>query len=194
MAYLYLNDKKYTNFKLELDYKNGNSGWHRAPIGFGAKMGRHFMEEGGGITALVQPDGYVHFDGNNQSDGAFEEHVFWPVYDEKGNDVSTLKPYDETKWHHMVMEVADGYVTVTVDGFKYVYEMALPSYYNGVYIYLAANSVWAEYKNIKIEDYSEMYNSDDKGWIPKREDIEYDFEYREKEENNSIWSWIYKEL
>ncbi len=28
-----------------------------------------------------------------------------------------------------------------------------------------------------------MYNSDDKGWIPKREDIEYDFEYREKEEN-----------
>ena len=39
-----------------------------------------------------------------------------------------------------------------------------------------------------------MYNSDDKGWIPKREDIEYDFEYREKEENNSIWSWIYKEL
>lgn len=25
MAYLYLNDKKYTNFKLELDYKNGNS-------------------------------------------------------------------------------------------------------------------------------------------------------------------------
>lgn len=194
MAYLYLNDKKYTNFKLELDYKNGNSGWHRAPIGFGAKMGRHFMEEGGGITALVQPDGYVHFDGNNQSDGAFEEHVFWPVYDEKGNDVSTLKPYDETKWHHMVMEVADGYVTVTVDGFKYVYEMALPSYYNGGYIYLAANSVWAEYKNIKIEDYSEMYNSDDKGWIPKREDIEYDFEYREKEENNSIWSWIYKEL
>ncbi len=194
MAYLYLNDKKYTNFKLELDYKNGNSGWHRAPIGFGAKMGRHFIEEGGGITALVQPDGYVHFDGNNQSDGAFEEHVFWPVYDEKGNDVSTLKPYDETKWHHMVMEVADGYVTVTVDGFKYVYEMALPSYYNGGYIYLAANSVWAEYKNIKIEDYSEMYNSDDKGWIPKREDIEYDFEYREKEENNSIWSWIYKEL
>lgn len=68
------------------------------------------------------------------------------------------------------------------------------SYYNGGYIYLAANSVWAEYKNIKIEDYSEMYNSDDKGWIPKREDIEYDFEYREKEENNSIWSWIYKEL
>ncbi len=34
----------------------------------------------------------------------------------------------------MVMEVADGYVTVTVDGFKYVYEMALPSYNNGGYI------------------------------------------------------------
>lgn len=47
---------------------------------------------------------------------------------------------------------------------------------------LRQNSVWAEYKNIKIEDYSEMYNSDVKGWIPKREDIEYDFEYREKEE------------
>ena len=40
--------------------------------------------------------------------------------------------------------------------------MALPSYYNGDIFILQRILVWAEYKNIKIEDYSEMYNSDDK--------------------------------
>ena len=193
VAYLYLTDKTYTNFKVELDYKHGNTGWRRSPIGFGAEIGKSFLDEDGGITCFSQPDGIVQITGNIRFNGTFGESVTWATYDENGKDISTIKPYDSEEWHHMVMEVEGGYVTVIIDGFSYHYELSLPGHYKGGYLYLTSNSAASQYRNITIEDYSER-DQEDSGWSPKQEDTEFDFGWRKKEDTDSIWKWLYKKI
>ena len=193
MAYLYLSDKTYTNFKLELDYKHGYSGWHRSPVGFGAELGKHFMEENGGVTVLVQPEAIVHFDGNINTNGEFEENVFWAAYDENGNNLTVISPYDANAWHHLSLTVQDGYATLTIDEFPYVYEIPLPSSYNGGYLYLCSNSVASQYKNIVIEDLSvDIDPGAQAGWTPTAEDIAFDFSGRQA--SVDVFQWEYKEI
>ena len=193
VAYLYLTDKTYTNFKVELDYKHGNTGWRRSPIGFGAEIGKSFLDKDGGITCFSQPEGIVQITGNIRFNGTFGESVTWATYDKNGKDISTLKPYDREGWHHMVMEVEGGYVTVIIDGFSYHYELSLPGHYKGGYLYLTSNSAASQYRNITIEDYSER-DQEDSGWNPKQEDTEFDFGWRKKEDTDSIWKWLYRKI
>ncbi len=194
MAYLYLTDQTYKNFHLELDYINGSSGWHRSPVGFGAELGKHFMQAGGGITVLVEPAGYLHFDGNNTADGTFSENVFWSSYDEDGNDMTKITPYDEQEWHHLDLTVEDGYATVLIDDFAYYFELNLPPDYDGGYIYLCSNSVVSQYKNIKITDLSANIDQElQAGWQPEEADYAFDF----TEKDNGIvafFQWIYRKL
>ena len=194
MAYLYFVDRTYTNFKIELDYKHGVAeGWYRAPVGFGAELGKHYMEEDGGIIGFSQPDGLVHFDGNVSVNGKFTESVWWPSYDDYGNDLTTISPYDQNEWHHLVLTVQDGYATMQYDDFGYIYEISLPSTYSGGYIYLCANSLAAQYKNIVIEDLDVNISGDSQaGWQPSADDVAFDFSFRSSIVD--IAEWKYEEI
>lgn len=194
MAYLYFTDRTYTNFKLELDYKHGVSGgWLRAPVGFGAKLGKHYMEADGGIIGFSQPDGLVHFDGNVSANGKFTEKVWWASYDDFGNDLTTISPYNKNQWHHLTLTVQDGYASMQYDDFEYIYEISLPVTYTGGYIYLCANSLAAQYKNIVIENLDlDIDDKDQLGWQPDSEDFAFDFSFREFKLD--IAEWKYKDI
>ena len=193
VAYLYLSDQTYTNFKVELDYKHGTTGWRRSPIGFGAEIGKSFLDKNGGIICFPQPDGIMQITGNIKTNGRYGESVTWATYDMNGKNVSTIKPYDSEVWHHMVMEVEGGYVTVIIDGFSYHYELQLPGHYKGGYLYLTSNSAASQYRNITIEDYS-VRDQGGTGWSPRQEDTDFDFSYRKKEETDSFWKWTYRKI
>lgn len=176
MGYLYLNEREYKNFTLELDFKHGISGWSRAGVGFGAKLGKDFFDLDGGITAFTQPDGYLHIDGNIITNGKFNEKVFWATYDDDGNDLTTIRPYDRSEWHHMKLTVLDGFVSVIIDNFDYIFEIDIPADYNGGYIYLFSNSSAAQYKNITVEDLTVEIDPDQQAaWTPEDSDLQFNF-------------------
>lgn len=193
MAYLYFTDQKYVDFKMELDYKHGKSGWARSPVGFGAEIGQSFMHENGGITVFSQPDGTVHMDGNIIENGKFEENVFWPSYNEEKQNITTISPYDANEWHHLIIEVSDGILTAQFDDFPYYYEMTLPSTYNGGYLYLCSNSNTSQYKNIQITDLNAVIDAAAQaGWQPTEKERAYDFGYRDFVAE--VKDWIFKKL
>ena len=194
MAYLYLTDRTYENFHLEMDYMHGGTGWLRSPVGFGAQLGKHFMQEGGGIHVFSQPDGYVHFDGNVEKDGEFQEYVFWDMYDESGKNLTKVAPYDQQQWHHLDLTVEDGYATARIDDFPFYFEIDLPVTYQGGYIYLCSNSVVSQYKNIEITDLSANLNEEAQaGWQPGEKDYEFDFMGKAKG-IVEMFDWLYKKL
>ena len=193
MAYLYLSDKKYTNFRVEFDYKHGISGWLRAPIGFGSEIGKSYMDEGGGMILFSQPDGIVQFIGNVNKDGEFTENAFWPSYDKDGNNLTTISPYDEKEWHHVTLEVSDGCAVAQFDDFPYYYEVTIPAPYEGGYIYLCSNSAAAQYKNLVITDLDAGQDPNAQaGWQPTEEDRAYNYDFRKVVED--IVKWSYKKL
>ena len=191
MAYLYLTEKQYTNFKMELDYKHGNTGgWLRSPVGFGAELGKHYMQADGGIICFSQPDGYVHMDGNVNANGKFFERVWWSQYDDDGNDLTKLAPYDQNVWHHLILTVQDGFATLQFDNFGYIYETELPLGYAGGYLYLCSNSVGSQFKNIVIEDLSVNVDAAAQaGWQPEDKDIEFDYSARQYEVDIADWKF-----
>ena len=193
MSYLYLVDREYENFRIELDYKHGTSGWMRSYLGFGADLGKHHMEADGGIVAFSQPEGFVHYDGNVSENGKFKEEVFWSVYDDDGNDLTCIRPYDKSDWHHLVLSVQDGWVTMQIDEFPYLYEISLPATYDGGYIYLASNSSNSTFKNITVTDLTIVIDPETQiGWIPEEGETEFDFSDRKLEID--IAKWTYKKI
>lgn len=193
MAYLYFTERKYTNFKMEFDYKHGMTSWRRAPVGFGAELGKHYMQADGGVIGFAQPEGVVHFDGNVSENGKFTEYVWWAAYDDYGNNLTYISPYNPDDWHHMTLTVQDGYATMQFDEFGYIYEITLPSAYDGGYIYLCANSLAAQYKDIVIEDLDVEIDEDaQRGWQPDAEDSAFDFSFRKFDVD--IAEWKYKDI
>ena len=76
----------------------------------------------------------------------------------------------------MKLTVLDGFVSVIIDNFDYIFEIDIPADYNGGYIYLFSNSSAAQYKNITVEDLTVEIDPDQQAaWTPEDSDLQFNF-------------------
>ena len=144
MAELFLKDKKYTDFELNVDISVGTNSWRRAFVGFGAQMGRHFQQSGGGTMVFLEANKlrYGGWNGNSYVEGSDgTAHGLW-------------EDYYENRPIHLRLVVQNKTATVYVGEGKAqtVTIFALPDNYEGGYIYLASNSSGASYSNLRVEE------------------------------------------
>ena len=142
MAELFLKEKKYTDFELNVDISVGTNGWNRAFVGFGAKMGRHFQQSGGGTMVFLESGklrhgGWTGSGYNEGTDGL--NHELW-------------EDYYENRPIHLRLVVQNKTATVYVGNAEEGTTFDLPADYDGGYIYLASNTTGASYSNLRVEE------------------------------------------
>lgn len=142
MAELFLKDRKYTDFELNVDVSVGTNSWKRAFVGFGAKLGRHVQQSGGGTMVFLESNRlrYGGWTGSGYEEGKDGlSHKLW-------------EDYYENRPIHLRLVVQDKKATVYVGNSEEGTTFDLPADYDGGYIYLASNTSGASYSNLRIEE------------------------------------------
>ena len=140
-------DGRYENFELEVDVLPGTNNWRRALIGIGAEeKGKHFHQAGGGLAifldngvrgaAICKCGNITNFDGKFSRDGWGESY--------EGTSLDTA--------HHLRLVLKDRILTIYFDDCETPTVFMMPDWYDGGYIYFAANSTGAAFSNIQIRE------------------------------------------
>lgn len=146
IASLFYNAQEYQNFELEVDVTAGTNYWRRAFIGFGADMGKHYQQAGGGIAVFMDNGAngvWLNQCGNlGNDDGNFSR-------DGWGNFYEGLSLNDT---QHLRLVMRDRILSVYVNDDPTPTKFLMPDWYDGGYIYFASNSTGASFANIKIKE------------------------------------------
>ena len=146
IASLFYNAQEYQNFELEVDVTAGTNYWRRAFIGFGADMGKHYQQAGGGIAVFMDNGAngvWLNQCGNlGNDDGNFSR-------DGWGNFYEGLSLNDT---QHLRLVMQDRILSVYVNDDPTPTKFLMPDWYDGGYIYFASNSTGASFANIKIKE------------------------------------------
>ena len=146
IASLFYNAQEYQNFELEVDVTAGTNYWRRAFIGFGADMGKHYQQAGGGIAVFMDNGAngvWLNQCGNlGNDDGNFSR-------DGWGNFYEGLSLNDT---QHLRLVMKDRILSVYVNDDPTPTKFLMPDWYDGGYIYFASNSTGASFANIKIKE------------------------------------------
>ena len=146
IASLFYNAQEYQNFELEVDVTAGTNYWRRAFIGFGADMGKHYQQAGGGIAVFMDNGAngvWLNQCGNlGNDDGNFSR-------DGWGNFYEGLSLNDT---QHLRLVMRDRILSVYVNEDPTPTKFLMPDWYDGGYIYFASNSTGASFANIKIKE------------------------------------------
>ena len=137
-----MKDKKYTDFELNVDVSVGSNSWRRAFVGFGAKMGRHLQQSGGGYMVFLESDRVRY--------GGWMENQYEEGKEGIAHDLH--QKYYENRPIHLRLVVQNKKATVYVGNSDAGTTFSLPEDYDGGYIYLASNSSGASYSNLRIEE------------------------------------------
>lgn len=145
IAMLGYTDKLYTNFQLDVDFRQGGDSWGWAMVGFGSKEPNAFFNnvQNGGTVAYVEQEGYSNLLGkipNVANEHVRETDVLVPEYS------GTCY----TKIHHMTLIVYRFKVTLIIDG-NVMLEQKLSPQYRGGYISLLSNKNKAIFDNLSIK-------------------------------------------
>ena len=165
MAMLTYKERKYMNFSLEVDYYQSPYSASWAMVGFGAKETDEFYYKSETSTLayttqegrrVLRGKGLAAVSGDWSDWYAFEQS-YLPTYENTDADTGNEYDYQNNgswqRWHHMRLVVRDGKVRMYIDGSREYMESALSDSYEGGYIYLAAGSNQARFKNLRIVDY-----------------------------------------
>ena len=124
----------------------GTNYWRRAFIGFGADMGKHYQQAGGGIAVFMDNGAngvWLNQCGNlGNDDGNFSR-------DGWGNFYEGLSLNDT---QHLRLVMQDRILSVYVNDDPTPTKFLMPDWYDGGYIYFASNSTGASFANIKIKE------------------------------------------
>ena len=146
IASLFYNAQEYQNFELEADVTAGTNYRRRAFIGFGADMGKHYQQAGGGIAVFMDNGAngvWLNQCGNlGNDDGNFSR-------DGWGNFYEGLSLNDT---QHLRLVMQDRILSVYVNEDPTPTKFLMPDWYDGGYIYFASNSTGASFANIKIKE------------------------------------------
>lgn len=154
VAALFIGNKKYRNFELSVNYKQGADSWKWAMVGFGAKEKDSFATNvNGGIVAYVEQEGIQNF----------WSRAILTEDNRVRNSESPIPDYDRNAWHSMRLVVSGNTAYMYIDGSSTPWTLTLPMDYMGGYIYLAVNANTAQFANLNIIDLDDSVIGDATG-------------------------------
>ncbi len=161
---LVLTDTNLLNFRVEMDVKKGDSWWYNyLAVGIqdptamyyaldikssstadGGNTGFKITDETkkGGAWVFMEQEGYINLCGN--LDGGMSERF---TFEPEGYDF--IKTYDRDAWHHMVVEVVDGIMSIQVDN-SMTYYLVLDNNAIGGYVGIGSYGNKSLFKNFQL--------------------------------------------
>lgn len=139
-AILTYSKQTFSNFELEVDYKQGNQTFWWTGVAFRqAEAGKSFFDDGAGI--FVQEGGQPTMWGAIGVGGPFEK--------------TTYPNYDRNAWHHLKLTVQGNKATLVVDSYPATEWNLNASFYQEGYVSLISINNDSAYDNFKITELPE---------------------------------------